>query len=214
MSGAGQKSGGATPSATSSEDGPGALSHLRVLDLTSASAAYAGKLLADLGADVIKIEPPGGDPARREAPHGRDGASLPFRYENANKRSLVLDLASRPDREDFVGLAREADLVLEALPVGRLPALGLDFATLSEENPGLVLTSISGFGQTGPHAALRSNDLVASALGGAMTSIGDPADPRPRGDRAVALQRRSEPDRRLHPAQPVPPRQGVRGPGR
>ena len=155
----------------------GALAHLRVLDLTSASAAYAGKLLADLGADVVKVEPPTGDPARREAPHAPDGASLPFVYENANKRSLVLDLASTDGRDTFLDLAREADMVLDGRAPGELERLGLGWPALSAANPALVLASISGFGRTGPLSAARSNDLVASALGGAMTSIGDPADP-------------------------------------
>ncbi|MCR9092726.1 MAG: CoA transferase [bacterium] len=169
--------GGSVAATGLAEATAGALSHLRVLDATSASAAYAGKLLADLGADVIKVEPPGGDPARREAPLGPDGTSLPFRYENTNKRSLVLDLGRSEGAEAFRALARDADLVLEALPGDGLSGLGLGFEILSAENPRLVVTSLSGFGRTGPLAGLRSNDLVASALGGAMTSIGDPADP-------------------------------------
>jgi crotonobetainyl-CoA:carnitine CoA-transferase CaiB-like acyl-CoA transferase len=158
----------------------GALGHFRVLDLTSASGAYCGKLFADLGADVIKIEPPGGDPGRSEAPLCV-GRSLPFLYENTNKRSVVLDLEVEADRDRFRTLAAEADLIIESFPVGTLERLGLDYTSLSgslpSAHPGLVLTSISGFGQTGPLRESRSNDLIASALGGAMTSIGDPADP-------------------------------------
>ena len=161
----------------------GALGDLRVLDLTSSSAAYCGKLLADLGADVIKIEPPGGDPGRREPPRwsGDDAASLPFLYENSSKRSISLDLDRSSDRDRFRALVAASDLVLESLPVGRLEAWGLDFASLAAslpaEHPGLVLTSVTGFGQTGPSREARSNDLIASAMGGAMVSIGDPADP-------------------------------------
>jgi len=154
-----------------------ALAHLRVLDLTSAQAAYAGRLLADLGAEVIKIEPPEGDPARHEAPLSAGGASLPFFYENANKKSVVLNLDSDEGQAHFRTLSSSSDLILESLPVGRLAALGLDYASLAKENPSLVMTSVSGFGQTGPLATERSNDLIASALGGAMTSVGDPADP-------------------------------------
>lgn len=158
----------------------GALSRLRVLDLTSAGAAYCGKLLADLGADVIKVEPPDGDPARAEAPH-MSGTSLPFLYENASKRSVVLDLSETNDRARFEELVGQSDLLLESLPAGRLEALGLDFETLSASlpaaHPGLVMTSISGFGRTGPDATARSNDLIASAMGGAMISIGSPEDP-------------------------------------
>ena len=169
----------------------GALRSLRVLDLTSSSAAYCGKLLADLGAEVIKVEPPDGDPGRREAPlfDGASGSgasassslSLPFLYENTNKRSVVLDLDLEPDRQRFVSLAAESDLILESFPVGTLQAWGLDFKSLSrtlpEDHPGLVVTSISGFGQTGPAAGYRSTDLIASAMGGALTSIGNPEDP-------------------------------------
>jgi crotonobetainyl-CoA:carnitine CoA-transferase CaiB-like acyl-CoA transferase len=158
----------------------GALAHLRVLDLTSSSAAYCGKLFADLGAEVIKVEPRGADPGRNQAPflettEGR--RSIPFVYANANKRSVVLDLEANSDRLRFRELAADSDLMIEAFPVGTLAGLGLGYADLSADHPGLVLTSVTGFGQAGPQCAFRSNDLVASALGGAMISIGDPADP-------------------------------------
>ncbi|MCP4908725.1 MAG: CoA transferase [bacterium] len=160
------------------EAGNRALGTLRVLDMTPSFGAYCGKLLADLGADVIKVEPPGGVPGRQEEPLLQPGGpSLPFFYENANKRSVVLDLEDESDRIRFRALAGESDLILESLPVGSLERLGLDYASLSAENPGLVLTSISGFGHTGPDRTHRSNDLIASAMGGAMTSIGHPEDP-------------------------------------
>ncbi len=158
----------------------GALEDLRVLDLTSASGAYCGKLLKDLGAEVIKIEPPGGDLARRERPIIETDVgprSLPFAYENAGKRSVCLDLERTRDRDRFHTLVAETDLLLESLPFGERDRLGLDYATLSTGHPALVVTSISGYGRTGPLRTGRSNDLIASALGGAMTSIGDPADP-------------------------------------
>ncbi|MEZ4334253.1 MAG: CoA transferase [Myxococcota bacterium] len=151
----------------------GALAGLRVLDLAVEGAAYCGRLLADLGADVVKIEPPGGEPGRR-----REGAArLAFAYANANKRSLVLDLDRERDRDRFRALARSADLVVESHPVDHLAELGLAWSDLAASHPALVLTSITGFGQTGPQRGHRSNDLVASALGAAMISIGDPADP-------------------------------------
>lgn len=159
---------------------PGALAHLRVLDLTSSSAAYCGKLLADLGAEVIKVEPLGGDPGRNEAPHLRssaDNPSLPFLYANASKRSVMLDLKAESGRTSFRALSATSDLVLEAFPVGTLAALGLGYEDLTVDHPELVMTSLTGFGQTGPQSGFRSNDLVASALGGAMISIGDPEDP-------------------------------------
>jgi crotonobetainyl-CoA:carnitine CoA-transferase CaiB-like acyl-CoA transferase len=158
------------------------LGHLRVLDLTSASSAYCGKLLVDLGAEVIKIEPPGGDPGRREAPLFKVDScstdlSLPFLHGNANKKSIVLDLLAEADRGRFRRLARQSDLILEALPVGTLGRLDLGYADLALDHPELVMTSITGFGQTGPQNSFRSNDLVASALGGLMISVGDPEDP-------------------------------------
>lgn len=158
----------------------GALAHLRVLDLTSSSAAYCGKLLADLGADVVKVEPRGGDPGRGEVPlldTATGSPSLPFLYANTNKRSVVLDLETGSDRARFRALASASDLILEAFPVGTLAAWGIGYENLSADHPELVLTSLTGFGQTGPQCGFRSNDLVASALGGAMISIGDPADP-------------------------------------
>lgn len=155
----------------------GALAHLRVLDLTSSQAAYAGKLLADLGALVVKVEPPGGDPGRREAPLDEQGRSLPFLYENANKRSVVLDLEEGAGRDRLRHLATQADLLIESAPVGWLDARGLGWADLRGLAPGLVMLSITGFGQDGPLAEARSNDLIASALGGAMVSIGHPEDP-------------------------------------
>ncbi|MBY0400612.1 CoA transferase, partial [Myxococcota bacterium] len=153
--------------------GEGALDDLRVLDLATGGAAYCGKLLADLGADVVKVEPPGGDPARRRGEHAR----LEFAYANANKRSIVLDLEGRQDCDTLRELAARADLVIESFPVGHLAARGLAWSDLAALQPGLVMTSLTGFGQTGPQRTFRSNDLVASALGAAMISIGDPADP-------------------------------------
>lgn len=147
----------------------GALEYLRVLDWTSRSAAYCGKLFADLGAEVLRIAPPG------EAQSGV--AQLADRYFNANKTRVEFDFESDSDRARFRTLAAESDLILEDSPVGTVAALGLGYAALSVDHPGLVMTSMTGFGQTGPQRAFRSNDLVASALGGAMVSIGDPSDP-------------------------------------
>lgn len=168
------------------EIGGGAIADLRVLDLATAGAAYCGKLLADLGAEVFKIEPPGGESGRRHAPfapasgagasEGR-GASFRFAYLNANKHGTVLDLDRAGDRDRFLELVAAADLVIESFAVGHLAERGLGYPALRAAHPGVVLTSISGFGQTGPQRSYRSNDLVASALGGAMISIGDPEDP-------------------------------------
>jgi crotonobetainyl-CoA:carnitine CoA-transferase CaiB-like acyl-CoA transferase len=155
----------------------GALAHLRVLDLSSADAAYCGKLLADLGALVVKVEPPGGDPARVEAPLDRHGRSLPFLYENAGKRSVEIDLDTLDGQARLRMLAQGADLLIESGPIGWLDERGVGWSTLSNLAPGLIMVSITGFGQDGPLARARSNDLIASALGGAMVSIGMPEDP-------------------------------------
>ena len=165
-----------------------ALAGLRVLELSDESGMYCGKLLADLGAEVLRIEAPGGDPARSIPPlwsgDGSESESdaavrsgLRFRYLNTSKRSLVLDLESSEGQRRFSELARDADLVIECLAPGRLAELGLGFETLSAEHPELLMTSITGFGQTGPHRDFRSSDLVINAMGGAVYVTGDPADP-------------------------------------
>jgi crotonobetainyl-CoA:carnitine CoA-transferase CaiB-like acyl-CoA transferase len=159
----------------------GPLAGRRVLELAGETGAYCGKLLGDLGADVVKLEPPGGCRGRRVPPFWRDepgpDASLSFLYANTSKRSVTLDLARAEDRARLLRLARGADLLVETLPPGRLEALGLGFEALRAGNRRLVLTSITGFGQTGPRRAWRSTDLVASALGGAMQVIGEADDP-------------------------------------
>ncbi len=158
-----------------------ALAGLRVLELADESGVYCGKLLADLGADVIKLERPGGDATRAIPPFvdGRPGADAGFffLYMNTSKRGVTLDLEREEGRAVFARLAETADVVVETLPPGRLDQLGLGYAALSARNPGLVLTSISGFGATGPHRDQRSTDLIASARGGAMAVTGEAEDP-------------------------------------
>ncbi len=158
-----------------------ALAGIRVLELVDESGVYCGKLLADLGADVIKVEPRGGDPTRAFPPFidNRPGEnrSFFFQYMNTSKRSLALDLDDPASCDRLRRLAATADLVIETLPPGTLDARDLGWSTLRDANPGLVMTSITGFGQTGPRRDFRSSDLVAAALGGAMTGIGEPEDP-------------------------------------
>ena len=160
---------------------PAALSELCVLELAGERGAYCGKLFSDMGADVIKVEPPGGDPARRRAPFWGDephpDRGLAFLYANTGKRSLVLDLDDESDQARLRGLAAGADLLIESFAPGHLAARGLGYADLRRANPGLVFTSITGFGQSGPHAGYRSTDLIASAMGGAMYVIGAEEDP-------------------------------------
>ena len=163
-------------SGDSEETKIGPLGHLRVLDLASSSTGYCGKLFADLGAEVLRIVSPGVD-SQLEGAGLSPLYDLYALYTNANKRSLEFDLEKDEERARFRVLAADSDLILDGLPAGRLAERGLGYADLSADHPELVMTSITGFGQTGPHRDNRSNDLVASALGAAMVSIGDPADP-------------------------------------
>ena len=158
------------------------LAPYRVLDLTDARAELASFVLAGLGADVIKLEPPGGSASRREPP--LDGsqpqalASLRFHAYNRGKRSVVLDLASERGRADFLALAASADIVIENAEPGAQDARGLGFAALREARPDLVYVAITPFGQSGPYAHHRATDLTLAAMGGAMALNGEP-DRRP-----------------------------------
>lgn len=161
----------------------GALSGFRVLELGDlVSAAYGTKLLADLGADVIKIEPPRhGDRARARGPF-IGGAPHPersglFLYLNANKRGVALDVTTPEGHELLERLASGADLLVHNVHPSEMAAHGLDFARLHRANPRLVMTSISPFGLTGPHAHYRATDVVTWSAGGLATLNGDPAHP-------------------------------------
>jgi|DewCreStandDraft_1066081.scaffolds.fasta_scaffold00775_35 crotonobetainyl-CoA:carnitine CoA-transferase CaiB-like acyl-CoA transferase len=168
----------------------GPLSDLRVLELPGAVGAYCGKLLADLGADVIKVEPPGGDPSRRLPPFFHDephpDKSLYFFAFNTSKRSITLDIASADGRDVLRRLARRADVLIETFPPGYMDSLGLGYESLRQENPGLIYCSITGFGLWGPHAHYKASDLIAVAMSGMMYLAGFPEDPpnRPYGDQA------------------------------
>ena len=153
------------------------LSGYRVLDLSNELGFLCGRLLGDLGADVIKVEPPGGDPSRLLAPFldgDRDPEkSLYFFAYNFNKRSVTLDLAQEAGRGLFLRLVGSADFVVETAPPGRLDALGLGYDALRGINPKLVMTSITPFGQTGPRSAYKGDDLICCATGGFMFANGD-----------------------------------------
>ena len=156
----------------------GALQGVKVLDLTHHIAGpYCTKLLADHGADVVKVERPGGDPARHIPPFFHDEAgpdkSLPFLYLNTSKRGVTLNLKSGRGREMLKSLARESDILVENFTPRVMPSLGLDFATLRQENPSLIMVSISSFGQTGPYRDYRATEIVAYALGGLMYVFGN-----------------------------------------
>ena len=149
----------------------------RVLDLTNELGELAGRKLADLGADVVKIEPPDGDPSRLRPPFYADRpdreSSLPWWASNLNKRSVVLDLESPEGRSAFRGLVETADFVLESFQPGYLESLGLGYAALAEINPRVILTSITPFGQTGPYSHYPATDLTLQALGGFLYVNGD-----------------------------------------
>lgn len=161
--------------------GSGPLAGVRVLDLTDEKGTYCPKVLADLGADVIKVEPLGGDPTRQFAPFLSDAApdpgrdletSLYFAYFNAGKRSVQLDLAQTGDREALLDLVAGADILVESYPAGHLSGLGLGPDQLQARNSRLIVTSVAPYGQTGPHAGYRGNDLTAWASSGLMLVCG------------------------------------------
>jgi len=155
-----------------------ALSDVRVLDLTWYIAGpYCTKLLADYGADVIKIEKPGeGDPARKMGPFLQDDPhpekSGLFLYLNTNKRGITLNLKSPTGKKIFEELVKDTDIIVESFSPGVVERLGLSFKELEKINLKLVMTSISNFGQTGPYRDFKSSDLITFAMGGAMNSTG------------------------------------------
>lgn len=159
-----------------------ALAPYRVLDLTDERAELATFVLAGLGADVIKVEPPGGSPSRAAAPLAAgepDGlASLRFHAFNRGKRSVILDLDDAVGRADFLRLVATADFVVENAGAGVMDGRGLGFDALRAARPDLVYVAISPFGQSGPYAAHLATDLTLAAMGGSMALNGDP-DRRP-----------------------------------
>ena len=156
---------------------PAALAHLRVVELGDVPGAYAGRLLADLGADVIKVEPPGGAPERRLPPFAGgvedSERSLPFIHANTNKRSLLLDLSTAGDQDTFAKLLRSADVFVEATPLGLLESWGFTDAWLEETHPALVTVSMTPFGRTGPYRRYKSSDAITNGAGGFLYSQGD-----------------------------------------
>jgi crotonobetainyl-CoA:carnitine CoA-transferase CaiB-like acyl-CoA transferase len=153
------------------------LGRYRVLDLTDEGALICGQILADLGADVILVEPPGGLRARSVGPFAGDAPdankSLDFWALNRNKRSVALDLETPVGKEDLLELAKTADLLVASGPAGRLERLGLGYDTLARVNPGLVMVSITPFGQRGPKASWAATDLTVTAASGALHLTGD-----------------------------------------
>ncbi len=157
------------------------LDPIRVLDLSNESGYLCGKLLADMGGDVVKVEPPGGDSGRGLFPHakGENGADVGLYWlaYNINKRSITLNLKKEDGQTLFRKLAERADIIIETFAPGYLVGLGLGCEALSVGNPKLIMTSITPFGQDGPYANYRTTDLVNVAMGGMMSLCGD--DDRP-----------------------------------
>ncbi|HWP66007.1 MAG TPA: CaiB/BaiF CoA-transferase family protein [Candidatus Limnocylindria bacterium] len=156
----------------------GNLSGIRVLDLTAEPGFMTGMLLGELGADVIKVEPPAGDPARRRPPFrgGRPDPeqALGWLAYNTSKRGITLDLTRPQGRDLFLRLCDTADVVLETDTPGTLAARGLGWDVLHARNPRLILCSLTPFGQTGPYATRRGSDLTVVAMSGNLHCTGDP----------------------------------------
>ena len=154
-----------------------ALRHLRVIELGDIPASYATRWLADLGADVIKVEPPGGDPNRLLPPFAENikdrERSLTFIHANTNKRSIALDFERQSDREIFGKLLASAHLFVEATPLGHLEKYGFTDEHLRESFPVLVIVSITPFGRSGPYCHYKGSDAIANATGGFLYGQGD-----------------------------------------
>ncbi len=166
---------------TDKERAEGMLSTYRALDLADEKGLLCGKILGDLGADVIKIERPGGDPARCLGPFYHDQPdpekSLFWFALNTSKRGVTLDIETADGREIFKRLVENADFVIETFPPGYLDGLGLGYPALEKINPGVIMVSITPFGQTGPYKGYKTSDLVAWGMGGEMAPFGDPDRP-------------------------------------
>ncbi len=157
------------------------LSPYRVVDLADDRGIFCGRLLGDLGAEVIKVEPPSGDPARRVGPfHGDDPGvenSLHWQIYAANKKSLALDVESPEARGALLRLIESADFLVESFRPGRMEEIGLGYEDLIRVNPALVYVSITPFGQDGPYRDFLATDLTGSALSGFAYLTGDPDRP-------------------------------------
>ena len=156
------------------DSAPGALHGLRVIDVTQVMAGpFCAMLLADLGADVVKVEPPSGDSTRTMP--GAVGTDSPsFNAVNRGKRSIVVDLKTAEGTDVLRRLAAAADILVENYRPGVMETLGLDYARLSAANPGLIYASISGYGQSGPMQRKGGFDLVAQGVSGIMSVTGEP----------------------------------------
>ncbi|MFH1624707.1 MAG: CoA transferase [Pseudomonadota bacterium] len=159
------------------EKAEGMLSPYRALDLTDEKGLLCGKILGDLGADVIKVERPGGDPARNIGPFYHDEPhpekSLFWFAFNTSKRGITLNIETADGREIFRRLVKSVDFLIESFTPGYMDKLGLGYSDLEKINPGIIMVSITPFGQTGPYKDYKAPDVVAWAMGGQMYSWGD-----------------------------------------
>jgi crotonobetainyl-CoA:carnitine CoA-transferase CaiB-like acyl-CoA transferase len=155
----------------------GMLGPYRVLDLADEKGLQCGKLLGDLGADVIKVERPGGDPARNQGPFYHDEVdpekSLFWFAYNASKRGITLDIEKPEGQKIIKRLVKTADFIVESFAPGYMDKIGLGYSELEKIRPGLIMVAISPFGQTGPYRDLKYSDLVLRALGGRLYAVGD-----------------------------------------
>ena len=175
---------GSTEDAERGAEAPLPLSGMRVLDVCQVMAGpFCCMLLGDLGADVIKVEPPEGDQARRAMGFKdyKGDYSLGFLNMNRNKRSIILDLKSEAGRNVFFRLAETADVVVENYRPGAMKKLGVDYEAVRAVNPGIIYASISGFGQSGPWADRPGFDLIAQAASGNYRASPAIRPGRPRG---------------------------------
>ena len=154
----------------------GALSPYRVIDLTAEIGGLSSMVLAGLGAEVVRVEPPNGHPTRRRGPMLRDGSdsSLYWAQMNAGKRSVTLDLEDEADRERLRALCETADFLFESDAPGTMASRGLGYDDLRERAPQLIYVSISPFGQTGPKSMWAASDLIGHVSGGLSSLVGDP----------------------------------------
>ena len=170
------------------------LSGYRVIDLTTRyMGPFCTKMFADYGAEVIKIEPPGGDPGRFQGPFFHDEPHIEksalFLHLNANKQSVTLDLESQRGRQIIKDLVRDADIVVESFKPGYLPGLGLGYDDLKEVNPKIIMTSITNYGQTGPYRDYEGTDITLYATGAAMKASGQEGkDPLKLAGRIASFQ--------------------------
>ena len=146
---------------------------LRVVDFSFGIAcAYCAKLLGDAGADVVKVEPLEGDVGRFPRPNRSPDMGAGFLNTNRNKRSIAIDMATAEGQALIRELAAQADVLVESFAPRVIPALGLDYDTLRQANPRLVVASVSNFGQTGPYRDYKLSEIVLYAMGGTMQATG------------------------------------------